>query len=96
MSTATLEFYLADVGRSGFLPWSTELAAVATESIHARSEIADHLDPLPLCWVAEGKERGATVEDWEVSFDHQSLPSYSVIDVRSFVTCVDCTEWLHA
>lgn len=98
MSTATLEFYLSDVGRSGFLPWSSDLAAVATEAIHARSVIAEHLDPLPLCWVAEGKRRHdpATVEDWEVSFDHDALPSYSVIDVESFVTCTDCKEWIHA
>lgn len=93
--TATLEFYLADVG-SGLLSWSSELAAAATEAIHARSVVAEHLDPLPLCWVAEGKQRGGTIEDWEVSFDHETLPSYSVIDAKSFVTCMDCKEWLHA
>jgi hypothetical protein len=94
--TVTLESYLADVGRSGLVSWSDDLAAVTGATIHVREVIADHLDPLPLCWVAEGKQRGATVEEWEVSFDHLALPSYHVIDARSFVTCLDCKEWLHA
>lgn len=93
--TVTLEFYVSDSGRSGIAQvCGAELEGV----IHARQAIADHLDPLPLCWVAEGKGREvpATVEDWEVSFDHETLPSYSVVDVGAFVTCSECREWMHA
>lgn len=64
--------------------------------IHAREVIAAHLDPLPLCWVADGNQRGATVEEWEVSFDHETLPAYGLIDSPAFVTCADCKEWMHA
>lgn len=97
MSTATLEFYLADGGRHG-LVLAKEVPSDLGYAIHARTVLAEHLDPLPLCWVAEGKQRAvpATVEDWEVSFDHETLPSYSVIDVPAFVTCADCKEWMHA
>ena len=96
MSTATLEFYLADGGRHGMALVKSPPSDLGY-AIHAREVIADHLDPLPLCWVAEGKRRPvpAIVEDWEVSFDHEALPSYVVIDAHPFVTCIDCKEWIH-
>lgn len=95
MSTVTLEFYLSDVGRSGI---TTVREDQIKETIHAKSSVAEHLDPLPLCWVAEGKRRPepATVEDWEVSFDHETLPTFFLVDHDSFVTCRDCKEWIHA
>jgi hypothetical protein len=96
--TATLEFTIhTDSGmRSGLMNLTLPGVPDVGYAIHAREVVPDHLDPLPLCWVAEGKQRGATVEDWEVSFDHEALPSFSVIDVAAFVTCQDCKEWLHA
>lgn len=83
--TATLEFF-----PMGF------------PTIHARHVLADHLDPLPLCWVAEGKQRHPDdtdqelVEAWELSFDHEALPDYAVIDVEAFVSCPACKEQIHA
>lgn len=92
--TVTLEWYAADLG------WVTAVTIAGlpldTRVIHARAVLADHLDPIPLCWHAEGRQRGATVEEWEVSFDHLALPSYGVVDVTAFVTCQNCKEWLHA
>ena len=90
----TLEWYGAEPGQ----PTASSIAGRPLDSkpIHARAVLAQHLDPIPLCWHAEGQERGATVEEWEVSFDHLALPSYGVVDVGSFVTCNDCKEWLHA
>lgn len=98
MSTATLEVYLADVGRMAMLAYRPELQAVTVETVHSRAVVAEHLDPLPLCWVADGQRRTvpATVEDWEVSFDHETLPSYAVVDDAAHVTCADCKEWMHA
>lgn len=96
---ATLEFSVHTQRgfQSGFLPGLTaDQAAEVRRVIHFREVVADHLDPLPLCWVADGKQRGATVEEWEISFDHEALPTFAVIDVKSFVTCDDCKEWLHA
>jgi len=97
---ATLEFTVqTDRGqRSGVMSLTRLGLPDLDYAIHAREVIAEHLDPLPLCWVAEGKQRPvpATVEDWEVSFDHETLPSFAVIDVPAYVTCTDCKEWLHA
>lgn len=92
--TVTLEWYAADPGRMTAV--SIAGLPLDTKTIHARAVLAEHLDPIPLCWRAEGEQRGATVEEWEVSFDHLALPSYGVIDVASFVTCQVCKEWLHA
>lgn len=100
VGTATLEFTIqTDAGqRSGLMNLTLPAAPEVDYPIHAREVIAEHLDPLPLCWVAEGKQRlePATVEDWEVAFDHETLPSFAVIDVPAFVTCDDCKEWIHA
>lgn len=90
--TVTLEWYGAERGRVV----ATSIAGLDSKPIHARAVLAEHLDPIPLCWHAEGQQRGTTVEEWEVSFDHLALPSYGVINVPSFVTCQDCKEWLHA
>ena len=92
--TVTLEWYVADRGRMAIVTIAGR--PLDAKVIHARAVLADHLDPIPLCWRAEGEQRGATVEEWEVSFDHLALPSYGVIDAEAFVTCQDCKEWLHA
>lgn len=101
MSTATLEFLIQTRRglRSGMADYHPGCPnPMGFPTIHARHVLADHLDPLPLCWVAEGKSRPvpATVEDWEVSFDHETLPDYAVIDVNAFVSCPACKEQIHA
>lgn len=69
---------------------------VVLRPVHAVHAVAEHLPKLPLCWVAEGRQRGATVEDWEVSFDHQALPTYRVTDDRDSIGCRECLELVHA
>lgn len=70
---------------------------------HAAQTIpgGEHLGPMPLCWVAEAIQRGATVEQWEVSVDHEALPEFTVTTDRVLVEdpafgCPDCRELIHA
>lgn len=52
--------------------------------------------PLPLCWVAEGKAKGATDEEWAISVDHGALPVYYLTPDEPLVSCRSCREWMHA
>lgn len=66
--------------------------------VHLRAEL-DHDArpiPMPLCWIAEGNQRGATVDEWLISVDHGSLPAVTVTTDRDAVDCQDCLEWMHA
>ena len=66
--------------------------------VHLRSAL-DHPTrpiPLPLCWIAEGEQRGATVDEWLVSIDHEALPDVAVTSDHAGVDCRDCLEWIHA
>lgn len=54
--------------------------------------------PLPLCWDAEGQQRGATDEEWFLSWDHGAIEPSELwfATGREHVTCRDCIEWLRA
>lgn len=66
--------------------------------IHLKQELADddRPIPLPLCWIAEGQQRGATVEHWLISVDHDALPDVLMTETRELVDCRECQEWMHA
>jgi hypothetical protein len=97
--TLTLEFSIDGGAKTGIMhatPDEVQGHGFGMAVFHMRREIAEHLDPLPLCWVIDGERRGGTVELWEVSFDHETLPSFALIDHQAYVTCDDCKEWIHA
>lgn len=54
--------------------------------------------PLPLCWDAEGKQRGAEDADWWTSWDHEVIDPTRLMFATEpgAVTCSDCLEWMHA
>lgn len=64
--------------------------------VHKAEAVSTLEHPLPLCWVADGKQRGATDDEWAISVDHGALPSYAVTDREDLVDCRDCREWMHA
>lgn len=74
-----------------------ELGDVVMPGVHL-AETLDILpdNPLPLCWVLEGRERGATDEEWVISVDHEALPTYFVTPDIPLVSCRSCKEWIHA
>lgn len=70
--------------------------AVVMPGIHQPHELPTLNAPLPLCWVAEGKRRGATDDEWAVAVDHESLPAYYLSGNPDRVDCRDCRAWMHA
>ena len=74
----------------------TEEDSVVLPGIHKGAPVSSLDQDLPLCWVAEGKQRGAADEDWAVSVDHGALPGFYVTDADELVDCRDCHEWMHA
>ena len=76
---------------------SADAGLVLMPGVHKAHPVSTLPDqPLPLCWVAEGKQRGATDDEWAVAFDHESLPAVWVHHDPEFVSCSECREWMHA
>lgn len=69
---------------------------IVLPGIHKGQPVTTLDQPLPLCWIAEGKTRGATDEEWAVSADHGALPGFYVTELDELVDCRDCREWMHA
>lgn len=72
---------------------------VVMPGIHKGQEVSTLNAPVPLCWYAEGQQRGATDEEWAVAVDHETLPAFYVTegpDGDDVVTCRECREWMHA
>lgn len=70
---------------------------VIIPGVHQPIELEELPDwPLPLCWVAEGKQRGATGADWVVSVDHGAVPGFYLTGNPVLVDCRACREWMHA
>lgn len=78
-----------------YTPYEDDLAL---PGIHFRWELPDRERPIPipLCWYVEGQQRGATIEEWLVSVDHEALPAVTVTDHQDVVDCQECRDWMHA
>lgn len=76
------------------------MSALTGTAVHAvgRSIPGMFVDlTLPLCWDAEGQQRGATDEEWWISVDHGAVEFHELVFAqRPLVTCSDCLEWVHA
>ena len=76
----------------------TSFAAATTTHIKSRN-IEGAAEPLrlPLCWDMEGRQRGATDDEWMLSWDHDVIdPGELFFVIKGEPTCRDCLEWLHA
>jgi hypothetical protein len=60
-------------------------------------DATDEARDVPLCFVGDARDRGATAADLNLTFDQAiDIEDYPRIDDPAHVSCPDCREWINA
>lgn len=81
-------------------PGVTDGPLVIAPAVHHPHQLDGLPEPLPLCWVAECRERLAEGDDevelWALSFDHDAIPLWAAATDERPASCLPCLAQVHA